>query len=135
MINPETNEKIAEFEFFHPLFPHITATGIWKNNSIYVAELISFTSMSLSIFDKETKTTTVLTFSKDVFRGPKSFLEANFTLIASIGLIMFHFLRSEYKKREAALKIKKQNEEDMKKFEEEIAKEEEEEENEKSDEK
>ena len=127
--NSESNEKIAEFEFFHPLFPHITASGNWKNNSIYVAELVSFTSMSLSIFNKEDKSTTVYTFSKDIYRGEQSFFEKNFPMIATIAVVALHFLSSEYKKRQAAIKIKQQTEEEMKKLNKELKENNEEEEN------
>ena len=45
LINDSTSDEIAEFEFFHPLFPHASSNGSWKKDSIFIAELISDTSI------------------------------------------------------------------------------------------
>lgn len=116
IVDDNTSDEIAEIEFFHPLFPHASANGCWKRDSIFVGELISDTSMSLSIFNQNSKITNIYSFSKDINRGPESFFEANFTLIVTILIIGFRFILREFKKRKAELELKKQSENDMKKF-------------------
>ena len=116
LFDENDDDEIAEFEFFHQLFPHASASGSWKNDSIFIGELISDNSMSLSIFNKSSKTTNIFSFSKDIRRDPPSFFEANFTLIITLSFVGFKFILREFKKRKAELELKKQSEIDMKKY-------------------
>ena len=111
-----SDDEIAEFEFFHQLFPHASASGSWDHDSIFIGELISDTSMSLSIFNKNSKTTNIFSFSKDIVRDPPSFFEANFTLIATLSFIGIKFIMREFRKRKAEIELKKQSDIDMKKY-------------------
>lgn len=112
----QSGNKIAEMDFSHPLFPHATSSGMWNKSSTFIAELISTSSMKLSLFNSQTKDTCVFLFSKIVLQHPKSFIEKNFTMIATLVVIGIHFLKSEYKKRRNALELQHQNETDMRKF-------------------
>lgn len=116
MYDENSGDEIAEFEFFHQLFPHASASGSWGRDSIFIGELISDNSMSLSIFNKSSKTTSIYSFSKDVKRDPPSFFEANFALILTISLIGLKFILRESKRRKAELELKKQSEVETKKF-------------------
>lgn len=114
-----TDGKVAEFEFFATMFPHLTATGAWLSDSTFTAEMIASTSAHLSIFNRTSGDTKYFLFSKEVDRTPKSYLEKNAVMLLSFGFIAFKVVRREFAKRQLELEMKKRAEEEMKRLEEE----------------
>ena len=114
-----TDGKIAEFEFFATMFPHLTATGAWLNDCTFTAEMIASTSAHLSIFNRTSGSAEYFLFSKEVDRTPKSYLEKNAVMLLSFGFIGFKVVRREFAKRQLELEMKKRAEEEMKRLEEE----------------
>ncbi|KAH0792826.1 hypothetical protein GPJ56_003236 [Histomonas meleagridis] len=112
----DSSEKIAEFEFYSKLFPHLNAVGKWKEDSTYSAEFISQNSIHLSIFNRTNQDSYYYTFSKEVHQ--LSALEKKIPMILTAGMVIVKLLISEFRKRKAAIQRQIQSEKETKEFEE-----------------
>lgn len=118
------NEKIAEFEFIITMMPHMTSVGTWKQDAVYSAEIVSTTSMHLSIMNHD-GTSSYLMFSKEIDRTPKSWFEQNLITFITTAFVIGKVAKREWNKHSAELLLKKKEAEEMKKLEEEEENEEE----------
>ena len=114
LIDDDSNEKIAEFEFFSTLFPHLTATGRFKSDGIYNAEFISQHTMQLSVFNKTTLSSDYYMFSKALVH--QSYLERKLPLLLSASLIIIKIAIKEYQKGRIASRQRQQMEEENRKY-------------------
>ena len=117
VMTDEAKRQVAEFEFFTPIFPHLTASGAWFDDCVFSAHVISSTSAQISVFNHTSRAVEFYVMTKEV--APKGFLETNLVMILSFGMILFKVVRRELTKRQMELEMRKRAEEQEKRFEEE----------------
>jgi hypothetical protein len=114
-----TDVRLGEFEFFATLMPHVTAVGQWRTASVFSANVVSQTSLHLSIIDENA--TSFFVFSKDSPKLQKTFLEKHLLLVLAVGVFLFRIVRTEFKTRSRQLKQKAESEAQTARFEKEQA--------------
>lgn len=109
-----TGARIADFEFFSSLHPHLTATGAFGGDSVYSAAFVSQNTLQLSVFNLTTKAAAHFVFSKAA--APLRAFERRLPLLLSAALIAGKAVAREIRRARAARREKQRADEENERY-------------------